>query len=121
MAAVYDVESNEHHHRQRLQNCYTSSHSKCRYTHLTEEEIGKLPFDQRVAHAGIRHVFYEETHGPHPFKEHVNIVALARMNLYVLQKDLLEQFGIISQKGPMAMDSEAARNVRRLLHEYCTS
>jgi hypothetical protein len=74
------------------------------------------PFAQRVAYAGTRHVFYKKTGR---FQEHVNLVALARMSLHVLQKELLDEFATIARKRPMSMDSETATNVRRLLHEYC--
>jgi hypothetical protein len=74
------------------------------------------PSEQKVAHAGVRHVFYKQTH---KFSEQVNLVALARMNLYAIQKELLLQFANIATSKPMSMDSEVASNSRRLLHEYC--
>src|SRR5205809_64376 len=94
----------------------SSSHYTCHYGHLNEEEMRENIFEQRVAYAGTRHVFYKKTGH---FDEEVNLVALARMSLYTLQKELLDQFATIARKKPMAMDPEIASNVRRLLHEYC--
>jgi len=74
------------------------------------------PFEQRVAYAGAKHVFYKQTHR---YRQQVNLVALARMSLHALQKELLVQFANIMTKKPAAMDSDTASNIRRLLHEYC--
>lgn len=115
MATFNNANSNEHRH-ERHHNRHTSGQNPCNYKHLKKEKICELPFDQRVAYAGIRDVLYKKTG---QFREHVNLVALARMSLFVLQKDPLVQFGTIAEKKPMAMDSEAAGNVRGLLHEYC--
>ncbi len=71
------------------------------------------PFNERLASAGTRHVFYGRHH------HEVNIVALARMSLFAIQNDLLLQFAAIAKKKPMAMDPEISSNLRRLLHEYC--
>jgi hypothetical protein len=74
------------------------------------------PSEERVAYAGTRHAFYKKTGF---FRENVNLVALARMSLYALQKELLVQFATITRNEPMAMDSETTSNIKRLLHEYC--
>ena len=113
MATFADADSNEYHH-QRHHTRRTSGQDTCHYRHLTKEEMRKHPFEQRVAYAGTRHVFYKTRR----FQD-VNLVALARMSLYTLQKELLDQFATITRKKPMAMDPEIASNVRRLLHEYC--
>jgi hypothetical protein len=113
--ATFDYADSDAHHHQRHNTRRTSGQYTCHYSHLKPEEMLDLAFEQRVAYAGTRHVFYKRTDG---FSEHVNLVALARMSLCALQKELLVQFATIVKK-PMAMDSEIASNVRRLLHEYC--
>jgi hypothetical protein len=75
----------------------------------------KLPFEQRVASAGARHIFYKVGSLP----GEVNLVALARMSLHTLQKELLMQFANMAREKPMAMDPDIASNIRKLLHEYC--
>jgi len=76
----------------------------------------KRPFNERVAYAGVRHVFYTR---PGSSGECFNFVALSRMNLHALQKELIAQFVDITRKEPMNMDSTTASNIRKLLHDYC--
>jgi hypothetical protein len=116
--ATFDNTVSNGHHQERHDTRYTHGHGQdgCHYSHLTPEEMLKHPSEERVAYAGTRHVFYKKTG---VFREHVNFVALARMSMFAIQKELLVQFATITRNEPMAMDSETASNVRRLLHEYC--
>ena len=74
-------------------------------------------FGRRIAVAGSPHIFYTL---PHRYQEPVkcvNLVALQRMNMHFLQKELSDKATNIMSKG--SMDETTAGEVRKLLHEYC--
>jgi len=71
-------------------------------------------FDSRLGLAGTKHIFWTKDNA-----SWVNLVALQRMNLHVLQKELLDEAQIIISS--KRMDEAAAKNVRHLLHEYCVA
>jgi hypothetical protein len=75
-------------------------------------------FNCRIGAAGSPHIFYLANNRlfRKPIKC-VNLIALQRMNLHFLQKELVDEAqGIIRNN---CMDEAAARKVRTLLHEYC--
>lgn len=120
MASRVDTEVNKKHVHDR----HHLSPSGCHYAHLKQPDLQqqhllKCTPEERVAQAGARHVFYEKSQGHDRFEAHINLVALARMSLYALQSEILVQYGNMMQSEPMAMNSEIASNLRRLLHEYC--
>lgn len=77
-------------------------------------------FDQRLIEAGLKHVYYLFP-GSHKTLEQVNITALERMNLYYLQKQLVDMIEVLHKTPPDSKDvfDLAWERIKVLLHDYC--
>ena len=83
-----------------------------------QAKLARNGFNYRLGAAGSIHIFY--TANNLRFRKPVkciNLVALQRMSLHYLQKELVDEAQNIIKTN--SMDEASARNVRSLLHEYC--